>query len=304
MSRDPIVVFGGTGHYGSRIVGKLLDKNEIVRVLSRDALKAKAILGDGAEVIEGDVTDRDTVVESLQGARAILIALSAMNIKSIKRMKEIERDAVLMIMDEAGKAHIDRLVYLSGYEIREAILKKLNIKLGEIKLEIEKEIRESGFNWTILGCGPSFELFFALLRNNRLAVPGGGMNRVPVISPEDVGEIAAQAVLRDDLSGKRFRLTGPESISFPEAAERMSAITNKQIKHIKLPLVAVKVVSLIVSPFTPFVSFIYGSLKLLNNFPSDLAMNVPEDHRVLLETFAYVPVTFDDEIKKRFAEMR
>jgi uncharacterized protein YbjT (DUF2867 family) len=301
--KKPIVVFGGTGHYGRKIVKKLLDKNEKVRVLSRNSQKAKIILGEDVEIIEGDVNCRDAVIRSLKGVKAILICLAAHTSKLIRRMKQIERDAVLMIMDEAHKANIDRLVYVSGYEIREDVLRKLNIiKFGEIKLEIEKKIRESNFNWTILGDAPSFELFFAFLRNNKMAVPGGGIKPIPTISPEDVGEITAQTVLRNDLSGKRFRLTGPEAISFPEAAERISAITKKQINHIKIPLIAVKVVSIITLPFNPFIRFIYWSLKLLNNFPSDLAKNVPEDHQILLKTFSYTPITFDMEIKNRFME--
>ncbi|MFQ5868749.1 MAG: SDR family oxidoreductase [Candidatus Zixiibacteriota bacterium] len=299
----PIVVFGGTGYLGRKIVKKLLDKNVKVRVLSRDSQKAKTILGEDVEIIEGDVTCRDTVIRSLEGVKAILICLAAHTFRLIKRMKQIEGDAVLMIMDEAHKANIDRLVYLSGYEIREDFLRKLNmINFGEIKLEIEEKIRESKFNWTILGCAVPFELFFGFLRNNKMAVPGGGIKPIPAISPEDVGEITAQTVLRSDLSGKRFRLTGPEAISFPEAAERISAITKKQIKHIKIPLIAVKIVSIITLPFNPFIRFIYRSLKLLNNFPSDLAKNVPEDHQILLETFTYTPITFDMQIRNRFVE--
>jgi uncharacterized protein YbjT (DUF2867 family) len=298
-----VVVFGGTGHYGRKIVKRLLDKNEKVRVLSRNTQKAKNTLGEDVEIIEGDVTCRDTVIRSLEDVKAILICLSAMSIKLIRRMKEIEQDAVLMIMEEAEKAKIDRLVYVSGYEIREDVLRKLNmIKFGEVKLEIERKIRKSSFNWTILGAAASFELFFAFLRNNKMVVPGGGIKPIPTISAEDIGEIAAQTVLRNDLSGKRFRLTGSEAISFPEAAERISAITKKRIKHIKIPLIAVKVVSIITLPFTPFISFIYCALKLLNNFPSDLAKNVPEDHQILLKTFSYTPIKFDMEIKNRFAE--
>lgn len=299
----PIVVFGGTGYLGRKIVKKLLDNNEKVRVLSRNSRKAKIILGEDVEMLESDVTCRDAIIQSLEGVKAILICLSALNSKLIRRMKQIERDAVLMIMEEAHKANIDRLIYLSGYEIREDVLRKLNIiKFGEIKLEIEKKIRESNFNWTILGVAPSFELFFAFLRNNKMAVPGGGIKPIPAISPEDVGEIAAQTILRNDVGGKRFRLTGPEAISLPEAAERISAITKKQIKHIKIPLVAVKVVSIITLPFNPLIRFIYYALKVLNNFPSDLAKSVPEDHQILLKTFTYTPITFDMEIKNRFME--
>ena len=135
-----------------------------------------------------------------------------------------------------------------------------------------------------------------------MAVPGGGIRPVPAISAEDVGEIAAQTVLRDDLGGRRLRLTGPEAISFPEAAIRISAITKKEIRHITIPLIGIRIVSIIILPFTPFVRVIYSALKLLNNSPSDLAENVPEDHRLLLKTFNYAPITFDMEIKNRFVK--
>ncbi len=297
----PIVVFGGTGHYGREIVKRLLDKNETVRVLSRNSQRAHIILGEDVEIIEGDVTCGDTVTQSLEGAKAVLICLSALRISLIRRMKQIERDAVLMIMEQAHKANIDRIVYLSGYELRKDVLRKLNIiNFGAIKLEIEQKIRESDFNWTILGCAPSFELFFAFLRKNRMTVPGGGLKPVPTISPEDIGEITAQTVLRNDLSGKRFRVTGPEAISFPEAAERISAFTGKRVTHMTIPLIIVKAAAIIALPFNPIVRFIYWSLKALNNFPSDLARNVPEDHQILLNTFTYTPITFDMEIKNRF----
>ena len=49
---QPIVVFGGTGFLGRKIVNKLLDKNETVRVLSRNSQKAKLILNENVEIIE------------------------------------------------------------------------------------------------------------------------------------------------------------------------------------------------------------------------------------------------------------
>ena len=91
--------------------------------------------------------------------------------------------------------------------MRPDILKKLNLmKFSEIKLEIEKTIKNSDFNWTILGYAPAVDLFFAFLKNNKLTIPGGGLNPVPTISSSDVGEITAQTIIRKDLSGKRFEL--------------------------------------------------------------------------------------------------
>lgn len=300
---NKIIVFGGTGYYGSSVVRKLANKGVAVKVVSRNAEKAKKKFEDNVEVIEGDVTDKNFITESLKDVKAIVICLSAGNSKLFRQMKQIERDAVLAIFEEAEKAGIKRLVYMSGYEIRKQLLLDLNIlEFGEIKLEIESKISQSDFNWTILGNAPAFEIFFAFVRNGKMTVPGGGLKAIPCVSPEDVGEITAQTVLRDDLNKQRLKLTGPEAFTFPQAAKLFSEISGKKVKHVKIPFSVFNIISLILLPFNPFVRFLYKSLKMLNNFPSDMADKVPEDHKLLRKLFNYEPVSLEMEIKQRIID--
>lgn len=298
-----ILVYGGTGYLGQKVVEKLIQKRKSVKVVSRNYDKAKQLFGEKVEIFQGDVTNRQSVIESLKNVSTIIICLSAMSNKLIRKMKQIERDGVLSIMEEAKKQNISRLVYLSGYEMRKQLLNDLKIpEFGEIKIEIESKISQSDFNWTILGDSPSFEIFFAFIRNGKMMVPGGGLNAIPSISSEDVGEITAQTALRDDLNGRRIKLTGPEAFTFPEAAKHISLISGKEIKHKAVPLMVINIVSLLLLPFAPFVRFLYKSLKMLNNFPSDLAENVPSDHKTLRELFDYEPVTLEMETNRRIKE--
>jgi len=296
----PIVIFGGTGYYGRHIVKSLIDKCELVRVFTRNERKAALILGNKVEIIEGDVTNHADIVKSLQNAKAAIISLSAFHPKLIRKIRKIEKDAVFNIISECKKKQISRIIYLSGYDMRPDILKKLKIeKFGAIKIEVENRIKQSYLNWTILGCSPSFELFFAFLRNKNMTIPGGGLKPITCISAIDVGEVTAQSVLREDLKGMRIKLTGPEAISFPEAAKYISMITGKKIKYKKIPLIIIKVVACITLPFNPFVRYIYWSLKLLNNFPEDISENVELDHQRLISIFDYKFTSFKSEIKRR-----
>ena len=59
---NQIVVFGGTGYYGRHIVRSLIHKGEAVKVLSRDKARAKKILGDKPEIIEGDITRKESYI--------------------------------------------------------------------------------------------------------------------------------------------------------------------------------------------------------------------------------------------------
>jgi len=300
-----IIIFGGTGFYGQKVVKQLVRKGASVKVVTRNIEKAKRILGAEVTFFQGDVTAKGTIKKSLQNTNAIVICLSAMHPKLIRKMKAIERDAVIEILEEAEKASISRLVYMSGYEMRAQLLEALKIpEFGAIKIEIEGKIKQSNLNWTILGDAPAFELFFAFTNKNSMAVPGGGFNAIPTISSEDVGVLTAQTVLRNDLNGRRIKLTGSKAYSFPEVTKLMSEINGKKIKHLTIPLFLINVVSLLVLPFTPYVRFLYKSLKLLNNFPKDLADEVPKEYKLLQELFDYKSVTLEMEIKKRMKDQK
>ncbi|MBN1952650.1 MAG: NAD(P)H-binding protein [Bacteroidales bacterium] len=300
-----IVIIGGTGNYGKKIVRQLLLMEQQVRVVSRNAEKARALLGSEVEVIQGDILNRKTISTALSGMDGVIISLSAMSWKLIRKMRRIEYDAVLNILDEAKKVKIGRLVYLSAYKIRMDVLEELGIpEFGRLKLEVEEKIRESGLNWTILGCAPMFELLFTFLSKGKMMVPGGGYNKVVSISDEDVGLIAAQTVQRMDLGGKRFCLTGPDAYSFPEVAAFISLKTGKEIKHRRIPLAVLKIATAILFPVNPFPRYLYKSLLLLNNFPKDESGRVKEVHQLLLDTFDYQPTSLEMELETRLKENR
>jgi uncharacterized protein YbjT (DUF2867 family) len=125
-----------------------------------------------------------------------------------------------------------------------------------------------------------------------------------------MGEIAAQAALRDDLSGRRFRMAGPETLSFPQAAERISAVLGRTIRVRAIPLILLRIASAGTSPFTPFsdrilyVNRLLGFIKLLNGFPSEVAAQAPQAHQLLLDTFRYTPTTLEMETRRRRDEGR
>ena len=98
---NQIIVYGGTGYYGQKVVQKLIQKGKSVKVVSRNYDNAREILGEEVEIFQGDVTNRKTIIESVRNVSSIVICLSAISNKLIGKMKQIERDAVLTIMEKA-----------------------------------------------------------------------------------------------------------------------------------------------------------------------------------------------------------
>lgn len=300
----PIVVLGGTGHYGRHVVQSLLRKAAPVKVLSRNAGRAQEILGEVPEIVEGDIRVKESVTEALSGASAAVISISAFAPKSIRKLKLIERDSVLAVLAEAERARVSRIVYISTYGTRQNSVEGVNLEAARIKSEIEDVLARSDFNWTVLGAAPSTRIFFAMIRGDTMIVPGGGLIALPTVSPMDVGEITAQTVIRQDLSGKRIRMVGPEAISFPEAAKRISSVVGRRIKFRKIPLVLPKMAYIVTRPLTPFSDMLLyanqmlGFIKLLNQFPEGDISEVPEVHRFLLDTFDYAPTTLEVEAER------
>jgi uncharacterized protein YbjT (DUF2867 family) len=220
-------------------------------------------------------------------------------------MEAIEQDAVLTTLTEAEAAGVQRVVYISVYDIRQTLADELRLASAGIKQRVEQALARSNLNWTVLGAAPSMELFFTMIRGDTMVVPGGGPPALPTLSPLDMGEIAAQAVLRDDLGGRRFRMAGPQAISFPQAAARISAVTGRPLKFRKIPLLLPRIASLILKPLAPlsdrllFVHTMLGYINLLNAFPPDIAAEAARDHQVLRDTFDYTPTTLEMEAQRR-----
>jgi uncharacterized protein YbjT (DUF2867 family) len=302
-----ILVLGGTGHYGQFIVRSLLGKHVPVRVLSRGPVKARTLFGGQAEISKGDILDVGSLKKALKNVSGVVITISAMTPQLIRKYRIIELEAVKKTIDLLKRQEIKRVVYLSVFDPTHPLAEKLKLESAKIKKGVEEYIATSNLNWTVFGAPPSQEIFFAMLRANKLIIPGGGPPKLPTISPMDVGEIVAQAVLRKDLSGRRFRLAGPDLMSFQEAAYRMSSFLKRKIKVVRppmfLPLLGQKILFLL-RPFSKKASFAYfviNHLKLLNNFPQDTALKSVKDHRLLLQVFDYKPYTFEQEISRRYS---
>jgi len=290
---DTILVLGGTGHYGREIVKSLIELGEPVKVVTRNSEKARELLGEEPFIVKGDITDEDSLPQLLEECKGIVICVSGFSRKTIRKIKEIERDSVLNVLSTAKTVDIKRVVFISVYDYNKELIKELKIPQAKIKQDVEDYLAESDFNWTVLGVAPSIQIFFSMIRGKTMTVPGGGPPALPTISPIDLGKICAQAVSRDDLSQQRFRSTGPEALSFSEAAERISKIVGYKIKYRKIPLFPIKIASIISKPFNPYIWYLRKFITLMNKFPQDIALEVPKDHAILRSTFDNEPTTLE-----------
>ncbi len=70
-----ILVVGATGLIGAPVARRLLDDGHQVRLLVRDAGRARARLGEGFEYVEGSVTGTEAVDRAVAGMNGVHVSL-------------------------------------------------------------------------------------------------------------------------------------------------------------------------------------------------------------------------------------
>lgn len=138
-----------------------------------------------------------------------------------------------------------------------------------------------------------------------MMVPGGGPKGLPTVSSVDVGEIAAQTVLRADLTGQRIQMVASQAYSFPDAARRISSVWGIPVGFRKIPIILPKIAYVLTTPLAPvsdrilYVRTLLRFIRLLNNFPESYIEKVPALHDRLRSIFSYAPSTIEVEAGRR-----
>ncbi len=226
-----ILVSGATGNQGGAVARRLLERGFRVRALSRDTQKpeAQALAEAGAEVVRGDLNDRSSVDQALEGAYGVF---SVQNFYEGGYEVEVRQGKTLA--DAAKAAGVRHVVYSSvGSAHRET-----GIPHFDSKGEIEEYKRQTDLPYTILR--PVFfmqnwEMMRDQILDGTLAQPLDPEKPLQQVNVEDIGAFAAMAFENpDEWLGREVDLAGDE-LTMPEVAETMSQVTGREISYYQVP---------------------------------------------------------------------
>ena len=221
MSRQHVVVLGGTGFVGRHLVPRVLRDGHRVTVVSRGlTADTRAALSRQASVREGDVHDADFLANVFADADAVVNLTGILNEKG-DRGDGFERvfvgitESVIAAMKASGTP---RLLQMSA----------LNAGHGESHYlqsrgRAEAKVRGSGLQWTIFRpsviAGPGDGLFcrFDQLLAIAPVLPiARGHARFQPVWVEDVAEAFARALNEPASIGQVYELVGPDELSLAQ----------------------------------------------------------------------------------------
>lgn len=208
-----VLVTGARGNIGRRLVARLAEEGHPVCASAREAASLDA--PDGVETVELDITAPDP--SALRGVRTVFLYPVFAPVDDF--------------LEAAGKEGVEHIVLLSSPASYEAI--EHAGPIGRAHQAVEASLRESGLSHTVLY--PSW-LATNAVRDWAEEIRAAG--RVGIAYPDwqvnpihidDIAEVAALLLTRDEHRGRTLVITGPESLSQREVVARLAEAVGRPI---------------------------------------------------------------------------
>ncbi|WP_167131784.1 SDR family oxidoreductase [Paramicrobacterium chengjingii] len=198
----PILVTGGTGTIGSRVVPLLRDAGRDVRILSRHR-------GDdrpGIQHVEGDTVAGHGLAEALQGVDVVL------HLAGGAKGDDVAAKNLATAAKDAGVGHLI-LISVAGADA-------MPIGYFRAKAEAERAFMDSGVPWTVMRAAQLHEFVLPMVRGlvklPLLLTPGG--LRFEPVHVDDVATRLAQIALGSP-AGRVTDIVGPDVLDIRQLAD-------------------------------------------------------------------------------------
>ncbi len=204
----PVLVLGGTGKTGRRIVSRLKRRGIETRIGSRSASPAF------------DWQDPDGWDATLKGAYSVYISYTP------DLAVPAAKEAILELVHRAKAHGVKHLVLLSGR--------------GEPDAQAcERIVQESGVDWTIVRASwfnQNFSEgeFLQLVLSGNITLPVGHV-REPFIDADDIADVAVAALTETGHAGEVYEVTGPRLITFEDVARDIANASGRPVKFVRIP---------------------------------------------------------------------
>ncbi len=231
-----VLLLGGTGFVGKRLIPELLKRGIPVRTLSRSPGKVfagPAETRQKIEVLRGDLLTGEGLTDALEGIETAFYLVHSMGGRSIFTNTEYARrdlNAARNFVDAANSSGLKRVIYLGA--------------LGESVEDLSEHLRSRAEVATILcsgraaatilraaiiigAGGASFEMLRYLVERLPVMVcPKWIDTRIQPIAIRDVLAYLVGCLLNEETAGRTFDIGGPDILTYREMMQQYAEARN------------------------------------------------------------------------------
>ncbi|MDY6807700.1 MAG: NAD(P)H-binding protein [Actinomycetota bacterium] len=223
------LVTGATGYVGGRLAPRLLARGHRVRALARTPAKladAPWTADPRAEVVRGDLSDRDSLVAAFTDVDVVYHLVHSMSTDADFAAEE--RRSAENVVAAAKACGVSRIVYLGGLHPEGVTLSEhlaSRAEVGEILIDsgIETLALQAG---TLIGSGSaSFELIRHLTeRLPAMTTPRWVHNKIQPIAVGDALHYLVAAATADVPTSRTWDLGGPDVLEYGDMMQRYAEV--------------------------------------------------------------------------------
>jgi uncharacterized protein YbjT (DUF2867 family) len=206
------------GNVGAETVRLLAGRGEPVRVLVRSLASHAALVQAGAEVTVGDLADSAAIERALRGGSSVVLVTPGLPAQE------------LAVIDAAADSGVEHIVKITSDASADSPIER-----RRDHARVEAGLTASGLPHTLLRCNAYMQNMLMLAPV--IAATGGfgsvaGDGQIGMIDSRDVAAVAAKiAASPDGHAGNTYRLSGPQRISYADAAQQLGAVLARPVSY-------------------------------------------------------------------------
>ena len=216
-----------SGNVGTPVALELARQGHQVTLAVRTPQSNAAWDKLGIRQVPFDINDVASMTDALKGGEAFF---------SLTPLVENLVEAGTKAVQAAKKAGIRKIVRSSA----QSAGSDAAIQLGRWHYAVEKAVEDSGIPFTILRPANFMQNYLTfgtpetIKGQNAFYAPMGDA-KISVIDTRDISAVAARVLVESGHEGKRYELTGGESLSNQEIAEILSKALGRKISYVNIP---------------------------------------------------------------------
>jgi uncharacterized protein YbjT (DUF2867 family) len=253
VNPDPVLVVGGTGALGGKVVDALLARGKQVRALVRPTSDAGRLESAGVEIARGDMMDLDSLLPALEGADAVVTTAAGYTRHSKGDSPDIDTVGNRNLVDAAARAGVRRFVLTSILTCDQTpdVPHFWHKKLAEDRL-VEKGVpfvalRPGAFldQVTRFGGDP-----FA---KRRLTWMGSAHTPLTFVLTSDLAGYLAEAVDADLGPAERIDIGWDRPVGMQDVADIATRLLGERITVRSIPAPVIRTAGAVLGPVVPMV---------------------------------------------------
>jgi uncharacterized protein YbjT (DUF2867 family) len=224
-----ILVVGATGMVGRQVCRLLTASGKSVRAMVRatsDPAKVDELKALGAEIVQGDVRDPESLRAACRGVMGIVVTASSMPfdyVPGANTPETTDQAGILSLIDAACEAGAGQIVFTSFPAV------DASFPLQDAKRAVEDRLRGCGLAYTILQPTYFMEVWLNPAvgfdyRNRKATIYGSGAKPISWISFLDVARFVVACLDNPAARNAALELGGPEALSPLEVVAIFEAI--------------------------------------------------------------------------------